>query len=96
MNRLPLQTGPRHDHRPGHLQLLQGIRRGLEVPPRKVQIHRGVRQIGVAQQELNRAQISPCFQQMRRVRVPQRILTLLMNRPPPSFTIGIIRFTANT
>ena len=70
---LPLQTGPRHHRGRCHVQLLKGIRRRVEVPSREVEIHRRVRQIGVAQQELNRAQVGARFQQMRRVRVPQRV-----------------------
>ena len=61
------------DHRRRHLQLLQRIRRRLQVAPREVEIHRRVRQVGVAEQELNRAQVGARFQQMRRVRVPQRV-----------------------
>ena len=78
------------------MQLLERIRRRVEVSSREMEIDRRVRQIGVAQQELDRPQVGARFQQMGRVRVPQRILTLLMNRLQPSFTIDIIRFTANT
>ena len=34
---------------------------------RQVQIHRRVRQVGMAEQELNRAQVRAGFEQMRRV-----------------------------
>jgi hypothetical protein len=50
----------------------------------------------MAEELLDRADVRPAFEQVCGERVPQRILTLLMNRPPPSFTIDIIRFTANT
>jgi hypothetical protein len=57
------------DHRCGHLQLLQRIGRGLQVTARQMEIHRGVRKIGVAEEYLDRPQVSAGFQQMRRVRV---------------------------
>jgi len=60
-------------HRVWHLQLLEWVGRCMEVPSREMEIHRRVRQIGVTQQELNRAQVSARFQEMRRVRVPQRV-----------------------
>ena len=77
------------------MQLLERIRRRLEMSPREVEIHRRVREIRVAQQELNRPQVGASFQEMRREGMPQRILTLLMNLPQPSSTIVTIRFTAN-
>ena len=61
------------DHRFWHLQLLERVGRRMEMPSREMEIHRRVRQIGVTQQELNRAQVSARFQEMRRVRVPQRV-----------------------
>jgi hypothetical protein len=42
------ETRPRHDHRPRHLQVLEWIWRGLEVASREVEVHRRVRQVGVA------------------------------------------------
>ena len=51
--------------------------------------------VAVAEQLLNRADVVSGLQQVRRKRVPERILTLPMNRPPPSFTTVTIRFTAN-
>jgi hypothetical protein len=48
--------------RPRHLHLCQRIRGGLEVSLREVQIHRRVRQVGVPQQELNRAQVGTRFE----------------------------------
>ena len=71
--RFPQQPRPRQDHRRRHMQLLEGIRRRLQVASRQMEIHRRVRQIGVAEQELNRAQVGARFQQMRRVGVPQRV-----------------------
>ena len=44
---------------------------------------------------LNDPQVHAGFQQMGRKRMAQRILTLLMNRPQPRFTIATIRSTAN-
>ena len=61
------------DHRFWHLALLERVGRRMEVPSREMEIHRRVRQIGVTQQELNRAQVSAGFQEMRRVGVPQRV-----------------------
>ena len=71
--RLPLQTGPRHHRGRRHVQLLERIGRRVEVASREVEIHRRVRQVGVTEQELNRAQVGARFQQMRRVGVPQRV-----------------------
>lgn len=61
------------DRRFGHLQLLERVGRRMEVPSREMEIHRRVRQIGVTQQELNSAQVSARFQEMRGVRVSQRM-----------------------
>jgi hypothetical protein len=61
-----------------------------------MEIHRRVRQIGVAEQELNGAQVSARFQEMRGVGVPERILTLPMNRLPRSFSTVTIPSTVNT
>ena len=46
------------------MQLLERIRRRVEVSSREMEIHRRVRQIGVAQQELDRPQVGARFQQM--------------------------------
>ena len=70
---LPLETGPRHHGRRYHVQLLKGIGGRVEVPSREVEIDGRVRQVGVTQQELNRPQVGARFEQMRRVRVPQRM-----------------------
>ena len=48
------------------MQLLERIRRRVEVSSREMEIDRRVRQIGVSQQELNRPQVGAGFQQMRR------------------------------
>ena len=77
------------------MQLLERIRRRVEVSSREVEIHRRVREVRMAEQELNRPQVGARFEKMRRVRVPQRILTLPMNRPLRSFTTATIRSTAN-
>jgi len=50
----------------------------------------------MAEEFLHRANVVPIFQEMRREAVAQRILTLPMNRRPPSFTTDTIRSTANT
>ena len=84
------------DHGCGHLQLLERIRRGLQVTLRQVEIHRGVGEVGVAEEHLDGAQVGPGFQQVRRITMAQRILTLLMNLLPPSFTTVTIPSTANT
>ena len=52
------------------MQLLKRIGCRVEVASREVEIHRRVRQVGVTEQELNRAQVRPRFEQMRRVGVP--------------------------
>ena len=49
----------------------------------------------MAEQALDRVEVDAGFEQVRGTRVAQRILTLLMNRPQPRFTIATIRSTAN-
>jgi hypothetical protein len=48
--------------RPTYLQLFQRTRGGLEVSRREVEIHRRVRQVGVPQQQLNRAEVGARFE----------------------------------
>ena len=48
------------------------------------------------EQFLHCANVIAVFKEMRREGMAQRILTLPMNRRPPSFTTVIIRITANT
>ena len=50
-----------------------GFGAACKMPLREVQIHRRVRQIGVAEQELNRPQVRAGFEQMRRIAVAQRV-----------------------
>ena len=40
---------------------------------REVEIHRGVREVGVAEEQLNGPQIRPGLEQVRGVGVPQRV-----------------------
>jgi hypothetical protein len=44
---------------------------------------------------LDGSDVVPALEQVRGERVPQRILTLLMNHSRPSFTTVTIPFTAN-
>jgi hypothetical protein len=60
-----------------------------------MQIDDRVPHLGMAEQQLDRSDVIAGFEQMSREGMAQRILTLPMNRPPPSFTTGIIRSTAN-
>ena len=53
----------------GNLNMVEWIRRCLQVLLRKVQIDRSVREIGVTEQHLNRANVCACFEQMSRVAV---------------------------
>jgi hypothetical protein len=55
------------------VQLLKRIGRCVEVASREVEIHRRVRQVGVTEQELNRAQVRTRFQQMCGIGVPERV-----------------------
>src|SRR6059036_1314846 len=55
--------------------------------------HRGT-DVPVPEQFLDRADVITGFEQMGRERMAQRILTLLMNRPPRSFTTVTIHSTA--
>jgi hypothetical protein len=48
------------------------------------------------EQLLHGANVVTILEQVRRERMPQRILTLPMNRRPPSFTTDTIRSTAST
>ncbi len=64
--------------------------------PRQLQIPRRGAEMAMPHQPLNRVQIHAGFEQMGREAMSQRILTLPMNRRPPSFTTDTIRSTANT
>jgi len=50
----------------------------------------------MAEQQLNGADVCAGFQEVDGEGVAQRILTLLMNRPPGSFTTVTIHSTAST
>ena len=50
----------------------------------------------MAEQALNGGEVDAHLEQVSGEGVTQRILTLLMNRLPPSFTTVTIRSTANT
>jgi len=54
----------------GNGQGVQRIGKRLQVPARKVQIDCGGFESDMAQQELNGAQVSSLFQQMRGIRMP--------------------------
>ena len=60
-----------------------------------MQIDNGVFEFDVTEEQLDGAQVCPRFHKVRGVRMSQRILTLLMNYPQPSFTTVTIPFTAN-
>ncbi len=81
-----------------HVESIQEIRRrprpGLRVAGQLKVPSRGT-EMAVPQQPLNRVDVDAGFEQMRRETVPQRILTLPMNRPPRSFTTVTIPSTAN-
>ena len=64
--------------------------------PCQLQVPRRGAEMAMPHQTLNRVQIHASFEQMGREAMAQRILTLLMNRPPRSFTTVTIRSTANT
>ncbi|MBF8301126.1 MAG: hypothetical protein HW394_1496, partial [Acidobacteria bacterium] len=63
--------------------------------PRQLQVPRRGREMAVAHESLNRVEVHAGFEQMRREAVPQRILTLPMNRLR-LFTTVTIPSTANT
>jgi len=63
---------------------------------RQLKVSRGRADVAVAEQALNRVDVDAGLKQVRREGVTQRILTLPMNRPQPSFTTVTILFTANT
>ncbi len=58
-----------------HVQLLQGIRCGLQMARRQMQIHRRMRQIGVPEQDLDRAEIGAGFEQVRGIRMAEGVRT---------------------
>ena len=66
-----------------------GMPRQLEVPHRRTQM-------AVAQQPLDGVEVDARFEQMRRKAMPQRILTLPMNRLPRSFTTVTIPSMVST
>ena len=57
--------------RPRHLELLQRIRRGLQVPSGEVQIDGGVRQVRVPEQYLDCPQVGAGFQEVSRIAVSE-------------------------
>lgn len=59
-----------------------------------MQVDGRVREVGVAEQDLNRAQVRARFEEVGGVRMAQRLLTLLMNPLLPSSTTATIRITA--
>jgi hypothetical protein len=61
------------DHGRWHLQWLERIGGRLQVTSREVEIHRRVREVGVAEQDLDRAKVGPRFKEVRRVRVTQGV-----------------------
>ena len=60
-----------------------------------VRIHHRRTDVRVPEQLLHGSNVVPILEQVCCERVPQRILTLLMNRPQPSSTTVTIPFTAN-
>ena len=66
-----------------------GVLGQVEIPGRG-------RDVAMAEQPLNGVHIDTGFQEVRGKGVAERILTLPMNRRPPSFTTDTIRSTANT
>jgi len=50
----------------------------------------------MSEQLLHGVNVVTVLEEVRRKCVPERILTLPMNRRPPSFTTDTIRSTANT
>jgi hypothetical protein len=54
----------------GDLDLIQRIGHRGKMPARQMQVQRGVLDLGVAEQDLNGAQISAGFQQVRGKAVP--------------------------
>ena len=60
-----------------------------------MQVEDGVFKFHMAEQQLDRAQVGASFQEMRGVRMAQRILTLPMNRLPRSFTTVTIPSMGN-
>jgi len=59
-----------------------------------MQIDRSVREIGVAEQHLNRANVCACFEQMSSVAVALSIPVLLIICTPERSAIAITRGTA--
>ena len=68
-------------HRRRHPQLLERVRRRLEMPSREVQVHRRVREIGMTEQQLNRPQVGTRFEQVRRIGVPQGVWRQRLSMP---------------
>jgi len=71
------------------------LRRGAELLDHMGINHRRL-DARVPEVSLNLTDVHAVQQQVRREAVSQRILTLPMNRRPPSFTTVTIRSTANT
>jgi hypothetical protein len=63
--------------------------------PRQLKVAGRRTDVPVPEQSLDRVDVDARFEQVRRKRVAERILTLPMNRAQPSFITVTIRFTAN-
>jgi hypothetical protein len=75
-------------------QRIQRTRGGVEMALGEVQIDRGLFQIAVAQQQLDRAQVGTGFEQVSGKAVPQGLLVMLMIRTQRRSAIAIIRSMA--
>jgi hypothetical protein len=75
-------------------QPVEGAPHAEAAPIQHVEIGHRRRHGRMTEELLDGSDVMTALQQMGRERVPERILTLLMNHPPPSFTTGTILFTA--
>lgn len=79
-----------------HSQPVQRTLHAQRTTLQHVEIRHRRPHVSVAEQFLHCTNVIPSFEQVRRETVAEPILTLPMNRRPPSFTTDTIRSTANT
>jgi len=71
--------------------LIERVDRCVKLLLRQMKINRGVFQVRMTQQKLNRAEIRPGFQQVRGISMPQGVFVLLMVCIPARSAIAITR-----
>jgi hypothetical protein len=91
-----LQPRPARRVGPGDRERVQRIRHGLQMLLGEMEIQHRVPDLHMAEEQLNRPEVRATLEQVRGIRMAERILTLPMNRLPRSFSTVTIPSTVNT